>query len=106
MFKVFIKQEGEGCDYTIACGETVIELKATTLWEAIKEFQDIAERDYYSQDRRLKEAKIYDISRTEAINMPALYSLIDDIRDRREKQKDRDKKRALYEQLKQEFDPE
>lgn len=30
MFYLFMKQKGHGCDYTIACGQKLIALKATT----------------------------------------------------------------------------
>ena len=39
MFMAYVKQNG-GCDYTIACGETIWRLKASTREAAIKELKD------------------------------------------------------------------
>lgn len=46
-FKLYLKQAGEGCDYTIGCGSKMIDLEATTKEQAIKEAKDeIAERTH------------------------------------------------------------
>lgn len=40
MFVAHVKQAREGCDYTIACGETLWELEATTRVGAIEELRE------------------------------------------------------------------
>lgn len=40
MFIAYVKQKGEGCDYTVACGETVWRLKAETYEDAMEELKD------------------------------------------------------------------
>ena len=37
---LWMKQRGEGCDYTIACGERLVPLEATTLRTAIMEAKE------------------------------------------------------------------
>jgi hypothetical protein len=33
-YKAYLKQNGEGCDYTIGCGQTVISIDAQNVLEA------------------------------------------------------------------------
>ena len=33
-YKAYLKQDGEGCDYTIGCGQTIVELQANNKEEA------------------------------------------------------------------------
>lgn len=44
VFKVYIKQDGEGCDYTIGCGNTLVELKSTDIEVAKVEVLKFIER--------------------------------------------------------------
>ena len=46
MYFLVIKQTGEGCDYTIACGQKYTALRASTIEEAIEE----AKSDYYCDE--------------------------------------------------------
>ena len=39
MFIAYVKQSGDGCDYTIGCGQTQWELEAATRTEAIEELK-------------------------------------------------------------------
>lgn len=34
IYKAYLKQQGEGCDYTIGCAQTVIEIEAQNIDEA------------------------------------------------------------------------
>jgi hypothetical protein len=58
-FYLYLKQDKQGCDYTIGCGEILIELNSFTLNEAQREIKGILE-DYGfdGKERNLKEALI------------------------------------------------
>jgi hypothetical protein len=51
---LWFKQAGEGCDYTIGCGEILLELKATNMEdakkEALKEAQDRGFQNAYDKE--------------------------------------------------------
>ena len=59
MFIAKVEQDG-GCDYTIACGTQVIELKSETLEAAQDELAEMIEGDlaYYE----IKRAEIYEVA--------------------------------------------
>lgn len=40
-FALWLEQEGEGCDYSIGCGNTLRPLKSTTEKEALEESKEI-----------------------------------------------------------------
>ena len=60
-FIAVLFQEG-GCDYTIACGTKVINLKATDMEEADSELYDIIMENYNHRDAHLSTATIYEVS--------------------------------------------
>jgi hypothetical protein len=45
-YAVWVKQSGQGCDYTIACGQKLINLKATTVEDAVEEAKKTLVDDY------------------------------------------------------------
>jgi len=49
MYKLYVKERGEGCDYTIGCGNHLFDLKALSLEEAEKEAQKILEEHTHSE---------------------------------------------------------
>ena len=105
-FIAILQQDDEGCDYTIACGTKVIYLNANTMEEAIAELDnyednidvvtfygdgvtcDIYETtnyfDYKSKHNKIKSEKQEEFKKQQAII-------------------EKEKKRALYEELKKEF---
>lgn len=50
MFLAYVKQAREGCDYTIACGETLWELEAATRSEAIDELKRMVLGEWVPED--------------------------------------------------------
>lgn len=60
-FYLWLKQTGEGCDYTIGCGERLIPLNAHTIEDARKEALERA--DFYGlfgEDVEAKHGVIYE----------------------------------------------
>ena len=54
--------QGHGCDYTIACGQILIPLKAQNSDEAYIEAKK--EVEYYGVDNELKDLKVFEVSET------------------------------------------
>lgn len=71
MFIAHITQEGEGCGYTIGCGQDLLELKASSYDEAIEELKkevvgmwdpEFEEFDEgYWDERRLEKVRLIEI---------------------------------------------
>jgi hypothetical protein len=77
LYKAKIKQQSEGCDYTISCGETIIDVYADTIEEAKDRLFKIIKSEYLNYERRLGVVELYEISKTEIIDIKKLYEIID-----------------------------
>lgn len=101
-YGVFLKESGEGCDYTIGCGQTFRVLKSTTLEDATIEARtEIFDTTYISNyDRRtLQQAFLVEIKE----DLTAFCGLAT-----KQKEQDRDaeekaQKRAQIEKLRKEL---
>ncbi len=112
MFIAHVKQPG-GCDYTIACGETVWRLKADTREAAIKEMKaeiigelDGSECRYYEghwDEHALSNVTLFEVSNEENIPVDEWYAealkIVKDTIAELEEQADK----AEFEQLKERY---
>jgi len=78
-YKAYLIQDGQGCDYTIGCGQTIIELEALDMDEAKLKLIDIILEEYNHDEYRLESAELFEIS--EIYHIP-----IDDIYDENERE--------------------
>jgi hypothetical protein len=62
IYKAYLKQKGVGCDYTIGCGQIVIDIKASNLDEAQREIYQLI-KDNFRGDCELKSFEIYEINK-------------------------------------------
>ena len=70
IYKLFMKQSGEGCDYTIACGEKLVDLDALNMEEAEIEAKKVLESYGINQDEvSLDKAEIMEISKSTFIDL-------------------------------------
>ncbi len=102
---VLYMDQGEGCDYTIACGKILIPLKSENLEDVRNEVKEKVK--YYGcypdDERQLKTLKVLEITNS--------YDFLDDIytelRDEKRKRKEeelRKKELALLEKLKKKYE--
>ena len=82
MFIALLKQSGEGCDYSIACGRKWVELEATTLPQALDEVhalifgtaeEDYEDGSYNSYEFSLSEATILEVSNLHVVPVKVWY---------------------------------
>jgi len=99
----YIKQEGEGCDYTIACGETVIEIIADTLDNAWDKLLEQIEENY-SGERSLESCVLYEVSNTEYMNLDKVYKHIEAKELQALYKKELEAEHKEYERLKNKFE--
>lgn len=86
-FIAHLKQYGEGCDYTIACGEKLVVLEATNKDEALIELNQLIWEEYGYDERRLKTATFYQVASETQVDLKSLYSEMDAIKEQAEAEK-------------------
>lgn len=98
-YRAYLKQKGEGCDYTIGCGKIMIILKASNMQEAKEQLKYIIEESYIGE-YELASCIVFEITNLEQIDLKSIYDNL--------KQKDlkaiEDLERAEYERLKNKYD--
>ena len=100
---VILRQRGEGCDYTIACGTKVIEVPSDLDGlDAVKWLEEKI-RDDYSGEQALAWAQIVEVSNSREINLPLLYARFDREEADAKIKATVEKERADYERLKEKF---
>lgn len=103
-YKAFISQgDGAGCDCTIACAETVFDLEADSMDNAILKLYEAIKEGYSHPERRLEKAEVYEVNYTFSLHMPEVYKRID-----AEAQQEADaqklaKDKETFEKLKKQF---
>ena len=102
-YMALIEQDGEGCDYSIACGRDWIILKSHNTEDAKSELsQKIAEE--YQDERRLKSAIILEVANTLVVQLSDVYAAIG-LAKRAEKELFLClQRKRQYEQLRKEFE--
>lgn len=71
-FIAYVKQGG-GCDYTIGCGQAVLELESTTYNEAVEELRREIVDDCYNEDV-IEIATLYEIASEHEMPIAEWYS--------------------------------
>lgn len=106
-FYLYMKQKGEGCDYTIGCAQKLVRLDAETLQDAIEEVKDVwfnpDDRRYGRGDYELSEALVLTLAKDA---LPILHDMLVEEEAQEElekKQRAEAQERAEYERLKNKF---
>jgi len=103
-YKAYLKQEGEGCDYSIGCGQKLIDLKSITLKEAMIELIQIISREYMHPEYRLESVFIFEISNTIDMDIKSVYKKIEAFNKEDDNRLKEDAEKAEYERLKIKYD--
>jgi hypothetical protein len=103
IYKAYLIQKGEGCDYTIGCAQTIIDIDADSMEEARQTLIQII-LDEYSGEDALESAELYEISQVINMDVEHIYERADKIATEIEKQEQEQAERDEYERLKQKFE--
>jgi len=101
-FVVFIKQDGEGCDYTIACGRNLLTIEANDIEEAELKVSDIIKEEYFDE-QSLYHCIIYEVCDELKVNLKQIYKEMDDDKKSEEEKKQEEKEKREYERLVKKF---
>ena len=72
-YKVYLKQAGEGCDYTIGCGQIVITIEAESMKDATIQLKEIIADEYNDDETKLEKVKLYEISKVGKFDIGHFY---------------------------------
>jgi hypothetical protein len=100
MFQAYLCQEG-GCDYTIGCGNLLIQLSGETLPQAIEDLKEKI-KENYTGDRRLSSVTII---KGESVNVDvdSIYEKIESDKRKQTEAETEASERQQYERLKKKF---
>jgi len=112
MFIAYLKQKSYGCDYTIDCGSTLIELSATAKEKAIEELKELIVGEYsdgernegYWEESALKSVCFYEVSLAENMPVSQWYAEAIESDKLQEEKKVKNEEYAEYERLKNKFE--
>ncbi|MFW6225939.1 MAG: hypothetical protein ACOC3V_03185 [bacterium] len=99
----FIRQEGEGCDYTIGCGINLIKLKSTNMDDATQEMKEIIKEQYNYSEAYLEKCTIYEVTDSFKLNTKDVYSELKKEKEYEKKKQEEEKERKEYERLMKKF---
>jgi len=100
MFQAYLSQEG-GCDYTIGCGNLLIQLTGDTLPEAVCDLKEKI-KENYTGDRRLSSVSIIQGSSIN-VDVDSIYRQIESDKREQEEAETEASERKQYERLKAKF---
>ena len=102
IYKAYLIQSGEDCDYTIGCAQTVIDIEAQSIDEAKQKlYQEIEES--YTGEQDLELCELYEINEVVICDLKEWYKRIDDAEYAIEQQRKEDLERKEFERLKAKF---
>lgn len=73
-FIAILRQEGEGCDYTIGCGINTIQFEAENALEAGKKLKLIVFENYNHDEAKLKSLHYYQVDGTYEADIKRWYN--------------------------------
>lgn len=101
-YKAKLIQVGEGCDYTIGCGQLVIDIDANSLEDANVKLQKIIKEEYRFE-QSLKSCELYEVHDTHIIDVDVIYKQLEIDEMNRQQSIDDALERAEYERLRYKF---
>jgi hypothetical protein len=102
-YKAYLRQGGEGCDYTIGCGQTVIDLEANSIPEAMVRLYEAVKETYHSDEYLLAKAEIFEVNRIENIDVKEIYRQIDEAKRLSQAKEKEEAERKEFERLNAKF---
>lgn len=102
-YKAYLKQAGEGCDYTIGCAQTVINIEATNMDEAKQKLTAIIIEEYSYDEGILDSAELYECNEVFAMPVDDIYAKKEQLEQLEQQRQQEEAERREYERLKHKF---
>lgn len=113
MFVAYVNETDNGCDYTIACGKVLWELKANTREGALEELKERVLGTFYPDDGFWENAEVesdpvsillLEISGAESVPVSEWYAQAKQMTAEARQRNKEEAERRQYEELKKKFD--
>lgn len=97
-YYAYLKQEGEGCDYTIGCGNTLITLNAENDKNAKEKLKEIIIEQYSERESMLEKAILF--KETIDFDLKSVYDEVESKKEAEKKSRQHIKDMEEFERLK------
>ena len=101
-YKAYLKQHGEGCDYTIGCGQLTVTIEARDSDEAKKKLIELVKEEY-TGEYALDTCELYECSNVFVIDTHKIYGKIEQDRKDEEAERVLQQEKAEFERLNKKF---
>lgn len=101
-YKAYLKQGG-GCDYTIGCGRTVINIEADSFELAKTKLNLIIMDEYSDGIMAIDSAELFEVSSVYTAPVADLIKTSKQLRESLDQEDEEKRQRAQYEELKKKF---
>lgn len=101
-YYAYLKQRGEGCDYTIGCAQTLITITANNFEEAVEKLELTIEEEYSYDEAMLESAIIFECPPRD-IDVESIYTKKEERKRLRKKEEKERKEREEFERLRKKF---
>ena len=101
-YYTILKQKGEGCDYSIGCGEKLISFDADSD-EGAASYLEQEIKDTYTGDYELDSALLFPAESLVPIDIKAIYKRNEDSKKKENEDNQREKELAEFQRLKEKF---
>lgn len=102
-YKAYLKQRGDGCDYTIGCAQTVIDIEATNMDEAKQKLTIKILEEYSYDESMLDSAELYECNEVFAMPIDEIYAKKEQLEQQEQQRRQEEAERREYERLKHKF---
>lgn len=96
-------QQGQGCDYTIGCGNLLWEVDMPSMETAVMEVVERIAESCSSPETRLQSCKVFQVIDEEDIDLKTLYNELNEQRRQREIVKIEEKEKQELERLSKKY---
>lgn len=96
-YYAYLKQKGEGCDYTIGCGNILVKIEASSDKEAVEKLSKNIKENYFDE-QELSSVKLF--KEEIPFDLKKVYSEMKDEKERLKKKLQNIKDREEFERLK------
>lgn len=105
LYKAFLTQVGEGCDYTIGCAQTIVDVKASSMKEAKQVLSKMIIEDYGDEfDTGIDTAELYEIKEIFNLDVNEIYSKKEEIEQKHQQEIKEKEEYNEYKRLKEKYD--
>lgn len=101
-YKAYLKQHGEGCDYTIGCGQEMVTIEAKDSVEAKEKLIQLI-KEQYNGERSLETCELYECSNVFEIDTDEIYNEMEQDRKNEEAERILQQEKAEFERLNKKF---